>query len=249
MTGPGPAAQQKRFFKEAAIVQSRNGWVVTLDGKPVQTPAKQLLAVPTRALASRIAAEWNAQGANISVEAMPVFRLANTAIDQALNQKPRLAAEIVRIGHDDLLSHRTAQPKDLAEKEAKAWDPYLRFAEKTFGLHIQVGVGHYHIEQDFESFYRLEDRLKATGPFLLTGIHGIATLTHSAVLALAVAEGFRSVTDAWEAAIVDEAHPSNPLSQKPETAAALKNKEKLFTAAAAFLRSLQRKLSEEPKKA
>jgi len=249
MTGPAPAPEARRFFKDAAVVQSRNGWVVTLDGKPVQTPAKNLLAAPTQALAQRIAAEWNAQGPKINLEAMPVFCLANSAIDQVLKEKPRFAAEIIRIGRDDLISHRTAQPKDLAEKEAKTWDLYLRFAEKTYALRLQVGVGHYHIEQDFESFYRLEEQLLACGPFLLTGVHAIATLTGSALIALAVAEGFRSPAEAWEAAIVDEVHPSNAAAQAPEAGAARKNKEKLFHAAAAFLRSLQRKPSEAQKKA
>lgn len=247
MTGPAAAPEAKRFFKEAAVVQSRNGWVVTLDGKPVQTPAKNLLAVPTQALARRIAAEWNAQGPKIDLGAMPAFRLANSAIDQVLKEKARCAADIIRVGRDDLLSHRTAQPRDLAEMEAKTWDPYLRFAEKTFGLRVQTGEGRYHIEQDFDSFYRLEDLLLACGPFLLAGVHAIATLTGSALIALAVAEAFRSPAEAWGAAIVDEVHPSNAAGLTPEAAAARKNKEKHFHAAAAFLRALQRKPSEVKK--
>lgn len=240
---PSPAPS-KRFFKEATLVQSRNGWVVTLDGKPVQTPAKNLMAVPTRALAQRIAAEWNGQGDSVDLESMPVFRLANTAIDQTLKHKPRFASELIRIGRDDLISHRIAHPQDLVDAEAKAWDPYIRFAEATYGIRLKVGIGRYHIEQEFDSFYRLEERLTAGGHFLLTGVHSLATLSGSALIALGVAEGFRSPAEAWQAVIVEESHPSNTLAQTPAAGAARAQKEKFFMASAAFVRALQKKPSE-----
>lgn len=240
---PSPAPN-KRFFKEATLVQSRNGWVVTLDGKPVQTPAKNLMAVPTRALAQRIAAEWNEQGESVNLESMPVFRLANTAIDQTLKHKARFASEVIRIGRDDLISHRIAHPQELADAEAKAWDPYIRFVETTYGIRLKVGVGRYHIEQEFESFYRLEERLTAGGHFLLTGVHNLATLSGSALIALGVAEGFRSPAEAWQAVVVEESHPSNSSAQTPAARAARAQKEKLFMAAAAFVRALQKKPSD-----
>ena len=48
----------KRFWKEAKA----EGGMVLLDGKPVRTPKRNALELPTPALAEVIAAEWNAVG-------------------------------------------------------------------------------------------------------------------------------------------------------------------------------------------
>jgi chaperone required for assembly of F1-ATPase len=48
---------------------------VLLDGKPVRTPARRLLAAPEYELAERIAEEWNAQEDVIGPARMPLTRL------------------------------------------------------------------------------------------------------------------------------------------------------------------------------
>ena len=71
----------KRFYDRAAAVAAEGGHSVTLDGRPIRTPAKADLVVPTAALASAIAAEWEAQGERIDQHSMPHMQLACTAID------------------------------------------------------------------------------------------------------------------------------------------------------------------------
>ncbi len=51
----------KRFYRQVAVESGEAGHGVTLDGRPVRTPAKAALLLPTRALAEAIAAEWDAQ--------------------------------------------------------------------------------------------------------------------------------------------------------------------------------------------
>ena len=72
-----------RFYKQAAAVPTDAGFGVALDGRPIRTPVKALLNLPTRALADAIAGEWNAQGDKIDPRAMPLTGLANAAIDKA----------------------------------------------------------------------------------------------------------------------------------------------------------------------
>jgi chaperone required for assembly of F1-ATPase len=48
---------------------------VLLDGKPVRTPARRLLAAPAYALDERIAEEWNAHENVIDPARMPLTRL------------------------------------------------------------------------------------------------------------------------------------------------------------------------------
>ena len=56
---------------------------VTLDGRTLQTPLGQPLAVPSETLAHMIAAEWEAQEKKLQPANMPLMTLACTALDQA----------------------------------------------------------------------------------------------------------------------------------------------------------------------
>ena len=76
------SAGMKRFYQQTGIVSAAGGYGVALDGKPIKTPAKQPLIVPSAALADAIAAEWEAQQGEIRPAQMPLTRLASTAIDR-----------------------------------------------------------------------------------------------------------------------------------------------------------------------
>ena len=52
---------RRRFYDKAAAHHADGGFRITLDEKPARTPARRMLAAPTRALAQAIAAEWQAQ--------------------------------------------------------------------------------------------------------------------------------------------------------------------------------------------
>src|SRR5258708_24543902 len=71
----------KRFYARSQIGEGVDGISVLLDGKPVRTPARRMLATPARALAEAIAAEWEAQREVIDPGLMPLTRLANSIID------------------------------------------------------------------------------------------------------------------------------------------------------------------------
>ena len=85
-----PAPLPKRFYKAVSVAsiggvpatgKAATAFRILLEGKPIRTPAKAELAVPTQALAEAIAAEWQAQGERIDAATMPLTRLANSAID------------------------------------------------------------------------------------------------------------------------------------------------------------------------
>src|SRR5690242_9441210 len=99
-------APLKRFYKQATIdeaVAPIPAFRVLLDGKPMRTPAKAVLAVPTRALALAIAAEWEAQGADIDPAGMPLTKLVNSTLDAVRGREPEVRAEIVKYAGSDLL--------------------------------------------------------------------------------------------------------------------------------------------------
>ena len=72
----------KRFYQKVDVrEEAGGGFAVLLDGRPVRTPKKLHLQVPTRALAEAIAAEWSAQTERIDPATMPLSKIAITTID------------------------------------------------------------------------------------------------------------------------------------------------------------------------
>ena len=109
----------KRFYKETAVDQGDGGHRILLDGKPMLTPAKAVLTVPTRALAEAIAAEWQKipDKAEINVSHLPLTRLAATAIDRVTSQRERVIEDTARYGGSDMLCYRAPAPSSLVERQ------------------------------------------------------------------------------------------------------------------------------------
>ncbi|MDP1908657.1 MAG: ATP12 family chaperone protein, partial [Hyphomicrobium sp.] len=121
----------KRFWTDAAVVEADGGFGVTLDGRPLKTPARVPLKVPTRALADAIAAEWAAAGAKVDPRAMPMTGLANAAIDRADDQ---LVAGITRYADSDQFCYRAEGPAPLVERQSEAWDALLAWARRRYDV-------------------------------------------------------------------------------------------------------------------
>src|SRR5882757_8394492 len=96
-----------RFFERAAAGEGPP-YPVLLDGRAVKTPAGGALALPSRALADAVAAEWNAQGERIDPAAMPLTRLANTIIDGVVIAPAPVRDEIAKYLGSDLVCYRAS---------------------------------------------------------------------------------------------------------------------------------------------
>ena len=96
-------------------------WGVALDGKPVRTPAKHELVVPSETLAAAIAAEWDAQREDIRPATMPLLRLAATAIDRTAAQRDLIVAETAGYAGTDLVCYRAEGPPALAARQHAVW--------------------------------------------------------------------------------------------------------------------------------
>ena len=83
----------KRFWTEVSVGACDAGFRVLLDGRPVKTPGKRDLAMPTQRLAEAVAAEWAAQEEFLDPATMPITRIANSIVDGVTER-----AEEVEIG-------------------------------------------------------------------------------------------------------------------------------------------------------
>lgn len=194
----------KRFYKEVTVEGRDGGYAVLLDGRPVRTPKKLALALPTRALAEAIAGEWAAQGTHVDPAAMPLSKLAITALDGVAAHKGDVAAEIVKFAGSDLLCYRAEAPAALRRLQAEAWDPVLRWIEAELGARFVFAEGVMPVEQSRAVLDGVAEVVAPYDAMALTSLHAMTTLLGSAVLALAHAKGRISAADAWAKAHVDE---------------------------------------------
>ena len=195
----------KRFYKTVEIVEQEGLFHLRLDGRPALSPGRNPLAVSERVLGEALCAEWQAQSEHIDPAAMPVTRLVNTALDGVTGAEAAICADIVAYSGSDLLCYRAGEPQGLIEQQGALWDPVLAWAERLLGVRFALAEGIVHVEQPREALSAMESKLATyTDPFTLAGLSMATSLTGSALLALAVAEGFLAPDEAWRAAHVDE---------------------------------------------
>lgn len=194
----------KRFWKDAAAGPVESGHDIHLDGKPVRTPGRVPLTLPSPALAEAVADEWRGVGETIDPRAMPLTGLSNAAIDRIAPDTAAFAAGLAKYGESDLLCYRADHPLELQLRQQAAWDPLLEWARNRYGIDPVTTTGVMHRAQSPETIARLADAVAALSPFQLAALSPLVTVTGSLILALALLEGAATPEDAWSAANLDE---------------------------------------------
>lgn len=194
----------KRFWTTASAEPEGEAFAIRLDGRPVKTPRRNLLALPTAALAEAVAAEWNAVEETIDPRAMPLTGLANAAIDIVARDHGPFAAGLAAYGESDLLCYRAEGPAPLVERQAQAWDPVLEWARTRYDVHFEVATGIIHRAQPPATLARLGEAIGARGDFELAALSPVVTIGGSLLLALALVERAFEPDSIWAAMWVDE---------------------------------------------
>src|SRR3546814_14469760 len=96
---------------------------VLLDGRPLRTPAKALLILPTEPLAAAIAAEWQGQGEEVDPQAMPLNALACNAIDIVAPATPQPVADLLGFAGHHLPLLWTGEPSEHAARHPTLLPP------------------------------------------------------------------------------------------------------------------------------
>jgi chaperone required for assembly of F1-ATPase len=195
----------KRFYENVTVSETPEGFRFLLDGRPVQTPTRQALILPNRALAEALAEEWRAQGPEMQPLAMPLTRLVNTVVDGVRAKRNETIAAILRFGENDLLSYRAEAPAELARRQGQ-WDAWLDWARKHHGAGLGVTSGIGHVEQSPVALAGLHRAIAAQDDYGLTALHTFSSITGSLVLGLAVLEGELTPGEAFALSRLDEAY-------------------------------------------
>lgn len=196
----------KRFYKETAVESGDGGWRVLLDGKPMRTPAKAVLVVPTKTLAEAIAAEWAAVPADAELNAtyLPLTRLAATGLDRVPTQRENVIDDTAKYAGSDLLCYRATTPDSLVKLQQDTWRPLLDWAAERHGARLVVADGINFVDQPAEAKARLRKAVTVHSDLALAALYNLTHTAGSLVIALAVAEKRLSAEQAVSAAQVDE---------------------------------------------
>ena len=207
----------KRFYKETAVDQGDGGHRILLDGKPMRTPAKAVLVVPTRALAEAIAAEWGAvpDKADINVSHLPLTRLAATGLDRVTSQRARVIEDTAKYAGSDMLCYRASEPETLVKRQQATWQPLLDWADARYGARLVIVEGLAFVEQPAVAVARLGEAVATHSDLGLSALYNLTHISGSLIVALAVAEGHLAAADAFAAAQLDELYQVERWGEDP----------------------------------
>ena len=228
----------KRFWKVAEAAAEDGGWGVRLDERPLRTPGRALLIVPSKALAKAIADEWASAEETVDPRAMPLTGLANAAIDRVALDLAAFAAGLARYAEADLACYRAEGPETLIALQRQSWDSLLGWARRRFDVDFAVTSGIVHVAQPKPTVDRLAHEVAALDGFRLAGLSPLVTIGGSLVAALAVREGALTPDEAWDAVSIDERWQIEKWGSDAEAELAIANRRRDFLAAARFLELL-----------
>ena len=225
----------RRFWRHASVREGEGGFGIDLDGRPVKTPAREELLLPTRGLAEAIAEEWAGCGDEINPRAMPLTGLANAAVDQVADDPEGFAGGLARYGESDLTCYRADGPDALVRRQAESWDALLDWARRRYDVDFRCQTGITHVAQPDDTIAKLAHAVAILDPFRLSGLSPLVTIGGSLVAALAVLEQAIPADSAWEAVSLDERWQAEQWGVDTEATAALDSRRADFLAASRFL--------------
>ena len=192
----------KRFYKTVTVEGEGREWRVLLDGMQLRTPGKLKLSLPSKALAEKLAGEWEAQGERINPSLMPLTRLINVAVEQTPGRRQDLIAEARRYAETDLLCYRAPQPRILQERQAEAWDDWREWGAAQ-GVDLKTTESLHVIAQPEASLKAVEDFAIRLDDIRLTLFVHLIAVYGSVILAMAVMRSALSGEAAFHLSRID----------------------------------------------
>ena len=233
----------RRLYRDVTVAPGEHGHQVLLDGRPMRTPAKQLLAAPSAPLAEAIAHEWRGQGDTIRPDAMPLTRLASTAIDRMPGQRQAAIDEVIAYADTDLVCYRAAEPFELVQRQHHAWQPMLDWVAHTYGVRLAVTTTIRPVAQPAAARTRLRKPIEDLGDWPLVGVHMATTALGSLVLGLGLLHGRLDADAALAASLLDELYEIERWGSDLEAERRHEALRRDVSGAARFLAGLQQPLA------
>ena len=224
----------KRFWKSASVAPHAEGWRVTLDGRVIKSQGGRPQIVPSRALAEALAAEWDAQAAEIDPAMFVLRDMADYAIDVIAAEPAETAATLLGFASTDTLCYRGEPGHALTRRQDLEWEPLLTQTEARLNIGFVRVAGIIHQPQPPETLARLAAELAALDPFHLAALHTLTSLSASLVIGLAALAPDADLPHLWNAACLEEDWQAEFWGRDEEAEARRERRRLAFFAAARF---------------
>jgi len=197
----------KRFYKEVTLDTLSEGFGVFLDGRPLRTPAKTVMSVPSKRLAKAVQEEWASAGEDIKPEEMPFFSMAVTVLDRVTTQSETLCGELCDYAGNDVLFYRAgAEDNALDQQQAQLWTPWCEWASGKFGAQLAITNGLMPINQPPQWRGAVSGYLGQLSDWHLGILYRAVTLSGSFILGLAFFEREIDAAKLFRIAFLEELH-------------------------------------------
>lgn len=206
----------KRPHRNVTIVRHDRGHGVSLDSRPLRTPAKAELVVPSAALAEAIAQEWRVPDPADGRAERPLTRLACAAIDLVPERRDAIVRETANYAATDLVCYRAAHPPALVKRQHMLWQPLLNWLVEYFDAPLHVTMGITPLRQPQASLAALRDAVAGRDDLQLTALRLATAASGSLAIALALMARRFDADAAFEAAELDESFQIEKWGEDPE---------------------------------
>jgi chaperone required for assembly of F1-ATPase len=213
----------KRFWDKASVAPGETGYTILLDGRPMHLPGGAVLTVEPEPLARAIADEWQSaggdKGGEMSFADTPLTRLAGTAL-QRIAPDPALTVDaIARYAESDLLCYRAERPRELVDRQQRAWQPWLDWVALAYDAPLRVGCGVAYVKQHRDSVAALRRAVAGLDIAALAALGVAVPALGSLVLGLAMADGRIDAQTAHTLGVLDELFQAEAWGEDAEAAA------------------------------
>lgn len=209
----------KRFYKAATVGGGGEGHAVLLDGRPVKTPGRATLMVPSEPLAQAIAREWQVQGEEVDPAGMPLNSLACTAIDIVASERERIIGDLTDYGGHDLICYWTDEAGVLLDLQQRHWQPLLDWAAESLSAPLVKTAGIVSQSQPEASLKALRRAIAAHDGMALTGLAAAVQAAGSLVTGLALSHGRLTADEAHAVAQLDDTYQADRWGEDAEASA------------------------------
>jgi chaperone required for assembly of F1-ATPase len=194
----------KRFYKTVATRPHQGGWQVMLDERAMKTVKGAPQLLPTRDLATALAAEWDVAGDRLDPRGFPLRDMADYAIDIVAPKPETVIAKLATYGDTDTLLYRADPDEPLYARQQEVWEPITSAFEEQHGITLKRVSGVMHASQDEAAMTKLREAMGALDPFALAALETMTSLAASLTIGLSALEPEAEIDALWQAASLEE---------------------------------------------
>ena len=231
----------RRFFQNAAAVGVLDGYEIRLDAEPLRhLKTKEPFILPTQALASDVAAEWNETDENFALSDVPLTCFLMGAQDLTLEQRSAVMEKILDCACCDTVCCFAESPAGLCALQQEKWLPVVQKINAVGGdFHVFENLLSARLTDKNKLF--LQGRINAFSNYTLACFQQLCAVYSSVVLTLGVMHGFLSPDEAFDLSVLEEMFQNRSWPTDDEAVERRESKRR----AALFFAGIMRKLSKE----